>query len=258
VDGYQRQRPDPTRPRSQSDSRNTLNEANQFLRQLIPFPGVTDTLSPLSLLPPSAPAVGPDTTSAATAIPRLVEEQATSIVSQAAAVLDEEMARGVLAARRSYGPVTPGQSQATNPLLRQAHDLVDNIAAMWPGVQRTLARTPVASPSDNEIDSVAELKSKTTVRPGQRATVAMTLSNKESLAVRLVPTSTDLIGSRGGRITSALLEFTPTELSLEPQEQRDLTVTVVVPAETAPGCYSGLLVVKGVDYLRALITIEVG
>ena len=33
---------------------------------------------------------------------------------------------------------------------------------------------------------------------------------------------------------------------------------IVVPVESAVGCYVGLLVVTGVDYLRALITIEVG
>ena len=85
----------------------------------------------------------------------------------------------------------------------------------------------------------------------------MTLCNSESRPVRLVPASTDLLGSRGGRIASSLLEFVPSELSLEPREQRDLAISTVVPAETAPGCYSGLLVVRGVDYLRALITIEV-
>ena len=259
MDGYQR-RLNPTRPESLLDPREALNEAGDFLRRLIPFPGVTDTLSPLSLMPSPAPAVGPQT-AVATGIPSVVEEQAASIVSQAAAVLDEEMARGVLAARRSYGTVPPGQSNPTNPVLRQAHDLVDNIAAVWPGLQGlqgTLNQTPVAPPSAAEIDSLTALKPKTTVRPGQRATVSMTLCNKESIAVRLLPTSTDLVGSRGGCIASALLEITPAELRLEPREQRDLTVTVVVPGETAPGCYSGLLVMKGVDYLRALITIEVG
>jgi hypothetical protein len=85
----------------------------------------------------------------------------------------------------------------------------------------------------------------------------MTLRNSESRPVRLVPAATDLLGSRSGRIASSLLEFTPSELSLEPQEQRDLAIATTVPENAAPGCYSGLLVVRGLDYLRALITIEV-
>jgi len=33
---------------------------------------------------------------------------------------------------------------------------------------------------------------------------------------------------------------------------------ITVPVESASGCYVGILVITGVDYLRALITIEVG
>ena len=75
--------------------------------------------------------------------------------------------------------------------------------------------------------------------------------------VRLAAAATDLLGSRGGRIAASLLEFMPAELSLEPGEQRDITIAVTVPAEATRGCYSGLLVVRGVDDLRALMTIEV-
>ena len=50
----------------------------------------------------------------------------------------------------------------------------------------------------------------------------------------------------------------PEEVRLEPGEQKELQVRIAVPVESALGCYVGLLVVAGVDYLRALITIEVG
>jgi hypothetical protein len=54
-----------------------------------------------------------------------------------------------------------------------------------------------------------------------------------------------------------MLECTPSNLDLAPNEERDITITATVPAGTVAGCYCGLLVVKGVDYLRALITIDV-
>ena len=62
-----------------------------------------------------------------------VSEEARSIVTQAASILDEEMAKGVLAARRSsYGGTSV--SPAANPMVRQVHDLIDNVAAAWPGL----------------------------------------------------------------------------------------------------------------------------
>lgn len=256
MEGYQRRPPGAALGLTESGARETLDEAGAFLRRLIPFPGA-DVLSPLSPMPMSAGSgtVQPTPVNAMTGIGG---EQAASIVSQAASVLDEEMAKGVLAARRSSGTARLGDSDPSSPVLRQAHELVERVAAIWPALQGTPAQRLVAPrPVATEADALAEVKPRATVKPGQRATISMTLRNSESRAVRLVPAATDLLGSRGGRIPCSLLEFTPAEFSLEPQEQRDLAIATTVPVEATPGCYSGLLVVRGVDYLRALITIEV-
>jgi len=215
-------------------------------------------LSPLSLLPLPLQQGGIPSNPLANAVPDIAGQQAASIVSQAASILDEEMAKGVLAARRSAVNGPQGQSDASNPLLRQVHDLVNNVAAIWPSLQNP--QTPLTGAyqaAAANADGLAELSPRATVRPGQRATISMTLRNSEGHSVRLVPVATDLLGSRGGRIASSLLVLTPSELSLEPKEQRDLAIGTTVPVGTAPGCYSGLLVVTGLDYLRALITIEV-
>ena len=218
-----------------------LDDIGGFLQRLMPFEGA-DALS----------------TGAATAMPETVSKQAASIVSQAASILDEEMARGVLAAATRSVAYTPrGPTDALNPVMRQVHDLVDQIAAMWPSGQSLPAFHVPRPAAGGEVDAPAEVRPRTTVRPGQRATISMAVRNSEGRAVRLVPAATDLLGSRGGRIAASLLECTPAEVELAPNEERDVVIAVTVPAETAPGCYSGLLVVSGVDYLRALITIDV-
>src|SRR5262249_42605988 len=148
---------------------------------------------------------------------------AASIVSQAASVLDEEMARGVLSARRSAATVPPGYSNAQNPILRQLHELVENIAAVWPSPQSAPGRTFDGSQSAaSDADALAELRPPAaTVKPGLRATISIALRNNESCTVRLTPMATDLLGSRGGRIPCSLFEFIPPELGLEPQQQTD-------------------------------------
>lgn len=231
--------------------------AGDFLRRLIPFPG-TDVLTPLSPLSmgglSGAGQSNPVTTGA-----DAVTEQAASIVAQAASVLDDEMAKGVLAARRTDATGSYGQLDAANPVLRQLHEVVDNIAKLWPGMQSGLTPQllPGSQPTSYDTDPLAEVRPRATVKPGQRATISMTLRNSENRPVNLVPEATDLLGSRGGRIACSLLELTPSDLTLQPQEQRDLTIATTVPSDVGPGCYSGLLVVRGLDYLRALITIEV-
>jgi hypothetical protein len=235
-----------------------VNEAGAFLRRLIPFPGA-EALSPLSLLPLPVQASGVQANPLGGAARDVVGEQAASIVSQAASILDDEMARGVLAAaQRPIGGGSQGYADASNPVLRQVHELIDNVATMWPKLQGVPAQRLLSPESATcAADPLAEVRPRATVRPGQRATISMTLRNSESRSVRLVPASTDLLGSGSGRIASSLLEFTPAEFSLEPQEQRELAIAMIVPAGAASGCYSGLLVLRGVDYLRALVTIEV-
>lgn len=85
----------------------------------------------------------------------------------------------------------------------------------------------------------------------------MSLCNREDRPVILTPVATDLISSTGGRLPSSVFEFVPNVVRLEPAAQMDVVGQVVIPSDCAPGCFAGLLVVTGVDYLRAVITIEV-
>jgi hypothetical protein len=255
VEGYRRS-PETPRVNGAPDAGQALDEASAFLRQLIPFPS-SESVGPLSLLPMPAQGSAAQSNIVDSAA-ATVGEPATSIVSQAASVLDEEMARGVLAARSGAGTAPHGYSNASHPVLRQMHEFVDNLAALWPSLQGGAAKGPSTDQlATSDAEPLATLRPRATVKPGERATISMTLRNSESQPVRLVPTATDLLGSRGGRIPNSLLEFTPSEIALEPQEQKDLSISTTVPVEAAPGCYSGLLVVRGLDYLRALITIEV-
>jgi len=230
-------------------------DAADLIRRLIPL-SESEVLLPLSRLPAAAAGSGilkDQVTGLATAS---AAEQPSAILSRAASILDEEMARGVLGASRARPPSPVPVTESGNPSLRQVHDLVDQIAAGWKTLQGSSDQWRGQS-APSEPNLVAELRSPATLRAGQRATISMTVNNSESSSVRLVPTVTDLLGSRGGRIAGSLLEFTPKEVVLDPHEAKDLAIALMVPAGTLPGCYSGLLVVKGVDYLRALVTIDI-
>lgn len=261
MDSYRRRSPDTTVGNSSPSADGAaLEDAGRLLRRLIPFPGGADALPALGIPLLSLRGGHPKGSPLADLVPDAVRQPADAIVSAAAAILDEEMARGVLAARNvtpSPRPGVPPPDQG-NALLRQVHDLIDNAARIWPSVQSaSVSQFGAPQPVATDADPLAEVRPRETVKPGQRATISMALRNSESRPVRLVPSATDLLGSRGGRIACSLLEFTPSEFSLEPQEQKDLAIATTVPVDAAPGCYSGLLVVRGLDYLRALITIEV-
>jgi hypothetical protein len=237
------------------DAGKALDTASGFVRELIAFPD-SQSVGPLSLLPMPSP-VGmsqPDPVSGVAG----VGEQAAPIVTQAASVLDEEVAKGVLAARIGAAAAPRGRSYETFPLVRQMHELVDSLGTLWPNLQGGTARdSSTYQPTTSRAEPLPKLGPRTAVKPGERTTISMMLRNGEIQPVRLIPTATDLLSSRGERIPSSLLEFRPSEITLEPQEQKDLVISITIPAEAQPGWYSGLLIVRGLDYLRALITIEV-
>jgi hypothetical protein len=237
------------------------DDAGRLLRRLIPYPGAADTLPSVAMTALSPGGNRTKEGAASSGLPPVDGRAAASIVSEAASILDEEMAKGVLAARNAGQGPRYGRSDSSAIWLRQLHDLVDNVADIWPSLQGTSRLQPALSqPAASGVapDSLPELKPRSPARPGERAIIQMTLCNKESRSVRLVPVATDLLGSNGGRIACHLLQFAPSEIRLGRGEQRELEISTTVPREALPGCYAGLLVVTGVEYLRALITIEVG
>ena len=122
MDSYQRRPADVARTGGPLGASDTLNDATAFLRRLIPFSG-PEVLSPLSLLSLPAQQGGIPSNPLTNALPSIVGEQATSIVSQAASILDDEMAKGVLAARalgraqatRTIGREQPGTAPGARP-----------------------------------------------------------------------------------------------------------------------------------------------
>jgi hypothetical protein len=232
-----------------------VNEVTRTARRLIPYPGGSDSLAGLarSVLPGVEGATGATTD----AMPSGADEHAAGLIAQAASILDAEMAKGVLAARRSGTDRRYGFPEDNNMLLRQVHDLVDHVAKAWPDLQYlTSTRSPAYESASGSVP-LPELKPRSAVKPGQRATLSMTVCNKEAQTVRLVPQITDLLGSGGGRIAASLLQCTPASLDLEPQAQSDISISLTVPADVASGSYSGVLVMRGVGDLRALITVDV-
>lgn len=258
---YYRGRPSQSTPSGnpQATASAAVDSAGRLLRRLLPFPSSGD---------PSSLAIGAfplhESLAQTATVPRMVsapaEQLAGEIVSQAASILDAEMARGVVAARGASQPRRAGESDPSAMFLRQLHDFIDQVAAAWPSLQGAFvpgaSRSGLAArgPADGPLP---ELKPPSAVRAGQTATISMSLVNKEDHAVRLAPVSTDLLSSVGGRISAHSMEFVPRELRLDPGEQRDLQITVAVPVASAAGCYYGLLVVNGADDLRALTAIEV-
>jgi hypothetical protein len=225
--------------------------AARTVRQLLPFPGADAGTLPLMLplntitaqsIDPAAP----------------VSNAPGDIISQAAAILDQEIAKGLVAAKQAPAPAPVRTAAPADNVVQQLRDVIDNIARIWPASPIGAFPRPAApTPAGSAAAPLPELKPATPLRPGDQATMTMTIRNHEAGPVSLAPAATPLLGSNGERIPVQLLELTPAQLRLDPGQEQELRITVTVPARCGSGCYAGLLVVSGVDYLRALITVHV-
>lgn len=262
MEHYRRRPPERVLPERPSAITNAAAEdATRLLRRLLPFPSSSDDAASLqmplmqmtrNLIPQSRVPGG---------VPPDAVHQTAPIVAEAASILDEEMAKGVLAARGASQFPFRRDADQSGTLLGQVHDVIDNIARIWPSLPGASTEWPggSAAPAGNGDDEALQsLTPASVLRPGQCGTISMMLCNNEDRSVRLTPISTDLVSSTGGRISSQLFEFVPGEVRLDPGEQKAVQGRITIPVESALGCYLGLWVVTGVDYLRALITIEVG
>jgi hypothetical protein len=220
-------------------------EATRMLRRLVPFADGTPAETPV------VSRLYPATSSSTGASP---SNPLDTIVSAAAAVLDQETAKGVLAARAAHPSSSSAGLNPPHSVLRQVHDLIDNVARAWPA-----SPSPTAAPAGDvpEARELPTLTPRNPLRPGQQGTLSLLICNREERSVRLTPRTTDLIGCAGGRIAADLLSFSPEHIELDPGAQCELQGRIAIPAGCQRGTYAGLLVIEGVSYLRALITVDV-
>lgn len=232
-----------------------VQEATGAVRRLLPFPGASglrlgdaeETLSQIAELG--------GVIAATNALPISISEQAGALVPRAASILDEDMARGVLAARAAppmsrsaSGPGALSSAPGTH-LLEDMHAFIDRFAQFMP-----MGRDEASAAS---YDGLPVLRGKAVVSRGQQAVLSMQLDNAETQTVRLIPSVTDLLGNKGGRIAARCIEFSARDVQLLPGQRQTLSVTVTVPTDCAQGLYSGLLVMAGLSDLRALICLDV-
>jgi hypothetical protein len=253
---YYRRQPVVTTPETGTDATASVVEnVGRTLHQLLPLPlSVGPSLGGPALLP-----VGKDLVSQVPKIVPATGARPASIVSEAAAILDEEMARGVLAAREARQTAEPSGADPATAVWRQLHDLVDNVSRLWPmhGTPTSASQAPMVRRGDARYEELPHLRPPSPLRRGQRGALSMSLYNREDRPVQLTPMATDLISTTAARIPSTAFEFVPNVVRLDPAAQMDVVGQLVIPADCATGCYAGLLVVSGVDYLRAVITVEV-
>jgi len=208
--------------------------------------------------------------------------QTTSrIVRQAASILEEEIAAGVVAAKQveqrfidvdALRSGDPGE--VIQRFRRDTHEVVDILLDLAHAASRSLgdvagravrlrpagigAARPAAKESFMAGPSTPTLNLPQPLEPGGSSEVVMNVENdSDSPTAAFEFHNTDLIDQSGNRIPADQVTFSSESLTVGPHQTEKVAIRVTVPVGTPPGLYSGLLQASRLDNLKAILVIEI-
>ena len=193
----------------------------------------------------------------------------TGIVDQAAAVLATERpgAAREPSIRSDAGSVASNQNARIGELQGQVNRLIEQFVALasrppsvdLPGSPpiRIPGQQPYADAGTLVVEPAPVLAPPAPVAPGGTAQISISLVNEDEQPAQIAFFSTGLIGEDGECISADRVSFQPCELMLSPGQAGEVIVCVVIPAQTRCGVYSGLIRASKLEYLHAVLIVQV-
>ena len=193
----------------------------------------------------------------------------TGIVEQATAVLASE--RPAVAsprpARAGAVTVAPNPNLQVDQLQQQLNRLIEQFVALAsrpsslgaspPLPTAVVGQSPLSDASHVVIEPAPVLAPPGPIAPGGTAQIAISLVNEDEESAEIVFFGTGLIGDDGARIPAERISFQPRELMLSPGQTGEVVVRIAVPAQMRCGVYSGLIRASKLDYLHAVVVMQV-
>jgi hypothetical protein len=200
-----------------------------------------------------------------------------AIVREAAAILEEEIAAGIVAAKKveerfvNVKELRSGDpSDLVNRFRRDAHDILDivlDLVQVTVGSAVTLTQNGLPlrlRGAGTNGNGHAALPALTTVAipgeiaPGGTGEAQISVENDgDSPTGALKFHLGNLVSSSGAVIPASSVTFTPHSAVIEPHSAARIAIAVAVPKGTAPGTYAAIIQTTNLDSLRAMLQIEV-
>jgi len=200
--------------------------------------------------------------------------EAMRVVEQAASILEEEIAAGIVAAKKveeRYVNINALRTGAPEHVIQRfrkdAHevldillDLVNLSISAFGGLSerainiRTERKTKDGSKAE---ESLQELVIPTALKPGETGTVSMLVENDSDKGTGPFEfTTAGLLSASGERLQAKHIRFDPPMLEVAANDVKKVNITVSIPAGAAPGHYSGLVLAPAIQ-MRAILTAQV-
>jgi len=197
---------------------------------------------------------------------------AQRILKTAVDVLEEEIAAGIVAAKKLEKKViNVDEVRSTDPgelmsrVRRDVHDAVDifldAVTALtnhFSNLTSTVTKTQEAGITKKYETNIAVVKTDSASKAGENITLSILLTNDnpdQQMPVKLL--KPDLINQKGNKILSRYIQIEPGAFVLAPSGKKEVLIKIRIPLTCKPGIYSGLLLDSQNPELRTIVTIDV-
>ncbi len=207
-------------------------------------------------------------------------ETTSRIVRQAASILEEEIAAGVVAAKQVEQRFidvdtlrTGDPGEVIQRFRRDTHEVVDIILDLAHAASRSVGdvagravrlRPAGMAPRSRTAETLMGGASTPTLtlpeplEPGGSSEVVMNVENDSDAPTAAFEFhTTDLVDQEGNRIPADRVTFSSDALTVGPHETGKVSIRVTVPEGTPAGIYSGLLQASRLENLRAILVIKI-
>jgi hypothetical protein len=203
---------------------------------------------------------------------------AQDIINSAVNVLEEEIAAGILAAKKiekeviDVDDVRQDPNDLMNRIRRDTHDAVDLFIDALTAITKHVTDLSTTLKTQNEAESTTEtnagqssndkkvsfIEPDNPLKPGEATSMTITLVDDEAdKPVKIKIQKTDFTGPGNQSIYSRAIKVDPSEILLDPGKEKDITIQVNLPKNAAPGTYHALLTDANNHDFRVVIGIDV-
>ncbi len=202
---------------------------------------------------------------------------AQDIISSAVNVLEEEIAAGILAAKKiekevvDVDEIRHDPDELMNRIRRDTHEAVDlfidALTAITKHVtelstslnnQNGASKKEKPSATQKHSNKFGFIEAEEPLKPGESTSMTISLfddSSEEPVEIKFQ--KTDFNGPNNQTIYSRALKVRPSKITLPPGEEKEITVHVNLPKNALPGKYHALLTDANNHDFRLVLSIDV-
>ncbi|MEP6465281.1 MAG: hypothetical protein ABJB05_03205 [Parafilimonas sp.] len=209
--------------------------------------------------------------------PNSMLNNAQRVLSSAVNVLEEEIAAGILAAKKIEKKVLNVDDVRNNPenllnrIRKDTHEVVDLFldAAIALSSQLKILSDNVVTQTENikkpetstekkQRDTVTILQNDEPLKPGATTVLYMNLSDEDATTpVKIQLQKNDLSGALKEKIAARNITIKPSIVILKPGESKEVAITINIPGNCKHGHYTALFSDIQNPLIKAIVNIEV-